>query len=133
MTQVGQQVGSSDYFNNHPETQVGNTNQGYLGNNGNNGNTGYNGNPNNGNNQAMFHNDANTQVGQQVGSSTYFNNHPETQVGNTNQGYLGNNGNNGNTGYNGNPNNGNNQAIFHNDANTQVGQQVGSSDYFNNH
>jgi len=132
-TQVGQQVGSSTYFNNHPETQVGNNNQGYQGINGNNGNFGINSNPNNANNQAIFHNDAMTQVGQQVGSSNYFNNHPETQVGNTNEGFLGNNGNNGNTGYNGNPNNGNNQAIFHNDANTQVGQQVGSSDYFNNH
>merc|ERR1712223_2335351 len=129
MTLVGQKVGSSTYFNNHPETQVGNTNEGFLGNNGNNGNTGYNGNPNNGNNQAIFHNDANTQVGQQVGSSDYFNNHPETQVGNTNQGY----GNNGNNAYNGNPNNADNQAIFHNDANTQVGQQFGSPNNFNNH
>ena len=32
----------------------------------------------------------------------------------------------------GNTNQGNNQAIFHNDANTQVGQQVGSPNYFNN-
>ena len=55
--------------------QVGNTNQGYS----NNGNNAYNGNPNNANNQAIFHNDANTQVGQQVGSSTYFNNHPESK------------------------------------------------------
>ena len=56
--------------------QVGYTNQGQ---NGNNGNTGYNGNLNNANNQAMFHNDANTQVGQQFGSSNNFNNHPESK------------------------------------------------------
>ena len=53
--------------------QVGNTNQGY----GNNGNNAYNGNPNNANNQAIFHNDANTQVGQQFGSPNNFNNHPD--------------------------------------------------------
>ena len=61
--------------------QVGNTYLGYQGNNGNinsynNKNNAYNGNPNNANNQAMFHNDANTQVGQQVGSPNTFNNHP---------------------------------------------------------
>ena len=56
--------------------QVGSTHQGQ---NENNGNTGYNGNPNNANNQAMFHNDANTQVGQQVGSPISFNNHPESK------------------------------------------------------
>ena len=67
--------------------QVDNTNQGYLGNNG---NTGYNSNPNNGNNQFT------------------------AQV----QGYQGNNGNNGNR------KNANNQAVFQNNANTQVGQLI---------
>ena len=100
--------------------QVGNTNQGYLGNNGNNGNTG---NPNNGNNPA--------------------------QVGNTNQGYQGNNGdinsysgNNGNNANNGNaqnvnpqnanPQNTNNQAVFQNDAKTQVGQQIAPQNNYPN-
>ena len=81
--------------------QVGNTNQGY---NGNNGNTGYNNNPNNGNNQFT------------------------AQVGNTNQGYQGNinsyNGNNGN--------NANNQAVFQNDANIQVRQQYAPQNNYPN-
>ena len=54
------------------------------------------------------------------------------QVGNTNQGYLGNNGNNGNTGYNNNPNNGNSQAVFQNDANTRVGQQFAPQNNYPN-
>merc|ERR1711997_517423 len=70
-----------------------------------------NGNQNNINSQAIFHNDANTQVGHQVGSPDYFNNHPETQVGHINQGK------------NGNSNNDNNQVMIQNDSNTQVGQQ----------
>ena len=113
------QVGNTGYNNNpnpanngNNQAQVVNTNEGYQENNGSNRNTGYNNNPNpanNGNNQA--------------------------QVGNTNQGYQenndninsynGNNGNNANIGNpkNGNPKNANNQAVFQNDANTQVGQQ----------
>ena len=61
--------------------QVGITNQGNNGNinryNGNNGNNAFNNNPNNANNQAIFHNDANTQVEQQFGSPNTFNNHPD--------------------------------------------------------
>ena len=49
-------------------------------NQGNNDNNGNNGNQSNANNEAVvFHNDANTQVGQQVGSPDYFNNHPESK------------------------------------------------------
>ena len=43
------------------------------------GSNGNNGNQNNVDAQAVFHNDANTQVGQQVGSPDYFNNHPESK------------------------------------------------------